>query len=196
MYVSKNFKIILICIWIFKKLLLLLLFFWLYNIVLVCIWILKSDYRFFYSVQFSSFTQLCLTFCDPMDCSTPGFPVHYQLPELAKTHVYWVGDAIQSSHPLLSPSPPVFNLSQHQGLFQWVSSSHQVAKVLGLQLQHQSFQLIFRTDFLKDFLVWSFCSSRDSQESSPTPQFTSISSSALSILYGPTHIHTWLLEKP
>ena len=76
--------------------------------------------------------------CDPMDCSTPGFPVHRQLPELAQTHVHQAGDAIQPSHPLLSPSPPAFNLSQHQGLFQGVSSSHQVVKVLELQFQHQS----------------------------------------------------------
>ena len=75
-----------------------------------------------------------------MDCSTPDFPVYHQLLELAQTHVHRVGGAIQPSHPLLSPSPPAFNLSQHQGLFQGVSSSHQVAKVLELQLQHQSFQ--------------------------------------------------------
>ena len=79
------------------------------------------------SVQFSSVTQLCLTLCDPMGCSMPGFPVHHQFPELTQTHVHRVGDAIQPSHPLLSPSPPAFNSSQHQGLFQWVSSSHQVA---------------------------------------------------------------------
>ena len=83
----------------------------------------------------------------PMDCSTPGFPVHPQLLEHTQTHVHWVGDAIQSSHPLSSPSP-AFSLSQHQGLFQWVSSSHPVAKVLEFQLQDQSFQWIFRTDFL------------------------------------------------
>ena len=94
-----------------------------------------------------SVTQLCPTLCDPMDCSTPGFPVHHQLPELAQTHVHRVGDAIQTSCPLSSSSPPAFNLSQHQGLFQWVSSSHQVAKVLEFQLQHQSFQWIFKTDF-------------------------------------------------
>ena len=92
--------------------------------------------------------QSCLTLCNPMDCSTPGFPVHHQLPELTQTHVHPVGDAIQPSHPLLSPSPPAFNLSQHQGLFQWVSSSHQVAKVLELQLHCQSFHWIFRTDFI------------------------------------------------
>ena len=83
-----------------------------------------------------------------MDYSTPGLPVHHQLRENAQTHVHWVSDTIQPSHPLLSPSPPAFNLSQHQGLFKWVSSSHQVAKELEFQLQHQSFQWIFRTDFL------------------------------------------------
>ena len=85
---------------------------------------------------------------DPTDCSTPGLPVHHQLPEFTQTHVHWVSDAIQPSRPLLSPSPPPLNLSQHQGLFTWLNSSHQVAKVLELQLQHQSFQSIFRTDFL------------------------------------------------
>ena len=130
--------------------------------------------------------QSCPTLCDPTDCSTPGFPVLHRLLELAQTHVHRVSDAIQPSYPLLSPSPPAFNLAQHQGLFQWVSSLYQVVKVLELQLQYQSFQWIFRTDFLEDWLVWSLCSLRDSQESSPTPQFKSISSSALSFLYGPT----------
>ena len=99
-----------------------------------------------FSVQFS--LQSCPTLCDPMDCSTPGLPVHHQLPELAQTHVDQVNDAIQPPHPLSSPSPPTFNLSQHQGLFHWVSSLHQVAKGLELQLQQQSFQWIFRIDFL------------------------------------------------
>ena len=99
-------------------------------------------------VQFSSAAQLCPTLCDPMNRSTPGFPVHHQLPEFTQTHVHWVGDAIQPSHPLSSPSPPAFNLSQHQGLFKWVSSSHEVAKALEFQLQHQSFQWTLRTDLL------------------------------------------------
>ena len=86
------------------------------------------------SVQFSSVTQSCPTLCDPMDCSTPGLPVHHQLLEFTQTHVHWVGDAIQPFHPLFSPSHPTFNVSQHQGLFQWVSSSHHVAKVLEFQL--------------------------------------------------------------
>ena len=141
------------------------------------------------SVQFSSVTQSCPTLCDPMDCSTPGFPVHHQLLKLTQTHVHWVTDAIQPSH-LHLPSLPSFNLSQHQGLFRRVSSSHQVAKVLEFQLQHQSFQWIFRTNFLQDELVGSPCSPRDSQESSPTPQFKSINSSVLSFLYDPTqHPH-------
>ena len=90
-------------------------------------------------LTFSSVAQSCLTLCDPMDCSTPSFPVHHKLSELAQHDVHPVGDAIQPSHPLLSPSLPAFNLSQHQGLLQWVSSLHQVAEVLELQLQHQFF---------------------------------------------------------
>ena len=108
-----------------------------------------------------------------MDCSSPGFPVHHQSLELIQTHVHWVSDAIQRSHPLLSPSIHAVNLSHHQGLFQWVSSSHQVAKVLEFQLPHQSFQWIFRTNFLLDWLVGSSCHPNDSQDSSPTPQFKS-----------------------
>ena len=96
----------------------------------------------------SSVAQLCLTLCDPMNNSTPVLPVHHQLPESTQTRVHWVGDAIQPSHPLSSPSPPALNLSQHQGLFNWVSSSHQVAKVLEFHLQHQSFQWTSKTDLL------------------------------------------------
>ena len=91
-------------------------------------------------LQFSSVAQLCLTLCDPMYCSMLGLPVHHQLLEFTQTHVQWVGDAIQPSHPLSSPSLLTFNLSQHQDLFKWFSSLHQVAKVLEFQLQHQSFQ--------------------------------------------------------
>ena len=130
----------------------------------------------------NSVTQLCPALCDPMDCSTPSFPVHHQLPEPTQTHVHWVSDAIQPPHPLLSPSSPALNLSQNQGLFQWVSSSHQVDKLLEFQLQHQSFQWIFRTNFLEEWLVWSLCHARDSQESFPTPQFKNINSSVLSFL--------------
>ena len=100
------------------------------------------------SVKFSSVTQLCPTLCDPMNRSTPGLPVHHQLPEFNQTHVHRVNDAIQPSHPLLSPSPPAPKPSQHQGLFQWVNSSHELAKVFKFQLQHQSFQWTPRTDLL------------------------------------------------
>ena len=109
---------------------------------------LPSEHREAQLIPLSSVAQSCLTLCDPMDCSTPGFPIHHQLLELTQTHVHWVGDAIQPSHLQSSPSPPTFNLSQHQGLFQSVSSSNQVARVVEFQLQHQSFQWIFRTDFL------------------------------------------------
>ena len=139
-----------------------------------------------FPVQFSSVAQLYLTVCDPMDWSMPDFPVHHQPPEPAQTHAHWIGDAIQPSHPLPSPSLPAFDLSQNLSLFHWVSSSHQVAKVFEFHLKHQSYQRIFRTDFLEDWLVWCPCSPRDSQESSPITQFRSISSLALSFLYGST----------
>ena len=111
---------------------------------------------------FSSVAQSCPIPCDLMDCSMPGFPVHHQLLKSTQIHVNHLGDAIQQSHPLSSSSPPVFSPSQQQGLFQWVGSSHQMAKALEVLLQHQSFQWIFRTDFLKDGLVGSPCSPRDS----------------------------------
>ena len=99
-------------------------------------------------LQFSSVAQLCPTLCDPMNCSTPGLPLHHQLPEFTQTHVHRVGDVIHPSHLLSSPSPPAPNPSQHQGLFQWVKSSHEVATVLEFQLQHPSFQWTARTDLL------------------------------------------------
>ena len=110
---------------------------------------------------FSSVAQACPTLCDPMNCSMPSLPVHHQLPEFTQIHVHQVGDAIQPSHPLSSPSPPAPNPSQHQGLFQWVNFSHEVAKVLGFQLQHQSFQ---RTPF---------CSLLEKCKSKPQWDFTS-----------------------
>ena len=134
--------------------------------------------------QFSSVPRLCPIHCDPMDCSIPGLPVHHQLLEFTQTHVHWVSDAIQPSHPLSSPSPPALNVSQHQGLFKWIGSSNQSAKVLDFQLQHQCFQWIFMTDW--DWLVWPPCCPRDSQESSPTPQFKSINSLVLNLLNGST----------
>ena len=105
-------------------------------------------------LQFNSVPQLCVTLCDSMDCSTSGFPIHRQLPELAQTHVHRVSDAIQPSRLLLSPSLPAFNLAQHQGLFQRVTSSHEVTKVLEFQLQLQYSGLIsFRKNWLDLFAV-------------------------------------------
>ena len=138
------------------------------------------------SVQFSSVAQLCPTLCDPMNRSTPGLPVHHHLPEFTQTPIHRVSDAIQPSHPLSSPSPPAPNPSQHQSLFQWVNSLREVAKVLEFWLQHHSLQRNPRADLLQNGLVGSPCSPRDSQESSPTPQFKSINSSALTFLHSPT----------
>ena len=145
--------------------------------------------------QFSSVTQSCMTLWDFMDCTTPGLPVHHQLQELAQTYVHRIGDVVQPSHPLSSPSPPVFNLSQHQCLFQWINSSHQVAKVLEVQPQHQSFQWIFRTD-----LRWTGWISLQSKGlsrvfSNTTVQKHQFFRTQLS-LKSNSHIHTWLLEKP
>ena len=139
------------------------IFYILYNSILYSIvntyvsyFILRFYVRYFINIfyQFSSVAQLCPPLCDLMDCSTPGFPVHHQLPELAQTPVHWVSDAIKPSHPLLSPFPPNFNLS-HQGLVYWVSSSYQVDKIVELQFQHQCFQWIYNTDFPQDRPVWS-----------------------------------------
>ena len=148
-------------------------------------WFKYTSYVLYNGVQFSSVTQSCSTLCNPMDYTTAGFPVLHQLPAPAQTHLHQVSDAIQPSHPLLSPSPPAFNLSQQQGLFQWVNSLYQMAKVLEFQLQYRSFQWIVRLISFRDWLVWSPCSPRDSQESSPTPQFENINSWVLSLCYGP-----------
>ena len=137
-------------------------------------------------IQFSSVAQSCPTLCNPMNCSTPGLLVHHQLREFTQTHVHRVSDAIQPSHPLSSPSPPAPNPSQHQSLFQCVNSLHEMANVLQFQLQHQSFQRTPRANLLQNGLVGSPCSPRDSQESSPTPQFKSSNSSVLSLLHSPT----------
>ena len=140
-----------------------------------------------------SVTQSGLTLWDPMNCSTPGLRVHQQLPELAQTHVR---DAIQPSHPLLSPSPPASNLSQHQDLFQWDSSLHQVAKVLELQLQHLSFQWIFRAYSFRmdwfDLLAVQGTLKSLLQHHSSKHQFFRAQLS----LWSNSQIHTWLLEKP
>ena len=138
------------------------------------------------SVQFSSVTWSCPTLCDPMNCSIPGLPVHHHLPELAQIHVHWVGDAIQPSHPLLPPSSPAFSLFQHQGLFKWVSSSHEVIKVLEFQLQHQFPMNIQDCSPLGWTGGISLQSKGLSRVFSDTTSFKSINSSVLSFLYSPT----------
>ena len=127
-----------------------------------------------------SFAQSCPTLFNTIDCSTPILSVPHHLPKFPQVHVHCIDDAIQLSYPL-TPSSSALNLSQQQGLFKWVSCSHQMTKILEFQLQHQSFQGVFRVDFPYDWLVWSLCCPRDSQESSPAPQFEAINSSMLCI---------------
>jgi len=146
------------------------------------------------SFLFSSVSQSCPTLCDPIACSTPGFPVHHQLPELTQTHVHQVSDAIQPSHPLSCSSPPAFNLSQHQGLFQWVSSSHQVVNVL--ELQHQSFNeyselISYKFDWFDLLAVQGTLKSLLQHHSSKASVLW-----CSAFLWSNSHIHTWLLEKP
>ena len=147
-----------------------------------------------FSVEFSSVAQSCPTLCDHMICSMPGLLSITNSQSLLK--LMSIESMMPSSHLilccpllLLPPIPPSISL------FQWVNSSHEVTKVLEFQLQHQSFQWTPRTDLLQNGLAGSPCSPRDSQESSPTPQFKSINSSALSFLQSNSHIHTWPLEK-
>ena len=121
-----------------------------------------------------------------MNHSTPRLPVHHQLPQFIQIHVHWVSDAIQPPHPLSSPSPPALDLSQQWGLFKWISSSHQVAKVLGAPAS--ALPMNIQDSFSLGCTRWSPCCPRDSQEFSPTPQFKSINSSALSFLHSPTLI--------
>ena len=142
-------------------------------------------------IQFIS-VQSCPTLCSPMNHSTPGLPVHHQFPESIQTHVHQVGDAIQPSHPLSSPSPPVLNLSQHQGLFKWVSSSHQVAKVLEFQLQHQSFQRNPRADLLQKTGWISLQSKGFSRVFNTTVQKHQFFGAQLSSQSN-SHIHIWPL---
>ena len=141
---------------------------------------------FLLSIQFSSVAQSCLTLCDPMNRSMPGLPVHHQLPEFTQTHIHRVGDAIQPSHPLSSPSPPAPNPSQHQGLFQWVNSSYEVAKVLGVSASASVLPMNTQDWSPLGWTGWSSCSPKDSQESSPIPQFKSTNFSTLSFLHSPT----------
>ena len=139
---------------------------------------------YFSSVQFSRSVMSDSLW--PHESQHSSLPVYHQLPEFTQTHVHWVSDAIQPSHPLSSPCPPAPSPSQHHSLFQWVNSLHEVAKVLEFQLQHHSFQRNPRADLLQNGLVGSPCSPKDSQESSPTPHFKSINSLALSLLHSPT----------
>ena len=140
-----------------------------------------------------SVTKSCPTLCDPLNCRTPVFAILHYLSEFAQTHVHWVIDAIQPSEPLSPPSPPALSLSQHQS-FKWVDCSHQVAKVLELQLQHQSFPWIFRVDFLLgltgfilDFFFFAvlYLSSGNTCPLLPTQQFWS--SSDLTVISSPAH---------
>ena len=132
-----------------------------------------------------------------MHWGTPGFPVHHQLLELTQTHAHWVGDAIQPSHPLSSPSPPAFNLSQHQDLFQWISSLHQVAKVLAFQLQHQSLPMNIQDWFPLGWTGWISLESKGLSRvfSNTTVQKHQFFSAQYSLWFH-SHIHIWLLEKP
>ena len=133
-------------------------------------------------VQFSSVAQSCPTLCDSMDCSTPGCPVHYQLPEFTQAHIHWVGDAIQPSHRLSS----CLQSFPASGSFQMSKFFASGGQSIGASASASVFVWLFRTDFLYDWLVWSPCNPRDSQESSPIPHFKSISSSAFSLLHGPS----------
>ena len=146
--------------------------------------------------QFSSVAQSCPTLSDPMDCSKLGFPVLHHLLEFVQISVHWVGDAIQPSHPLSSPSPPAFSLSQHQDLFQWVSSLHQVTKVLEFQLQHQSFQehpglISFRMDWLALLVVQGTLKSLLQHHSSKASILQYLAFFIIQL-----YIHTRQLEKP
>ena len=147
-------------------------------------------------VQFSSVSQSCPTLCNPTDCNMPGLPVHHQLPEFTQTYIHWVSDAIKPSQPLFSPSPPAFNLSQHQGLFKWISSSHQVAKVL--VLASVSVHPMNIQDWLP--LGWTGWISLQSKGlsrvfSNMTVQKHQFFGTQPS-LWSNSHIHTWLLKNP
>ena len=133
-----------------------------------------------------SVAQSCLTLCDPMDISMPGLPVPHHLLEFAQVHVHCIGDVVHPSHPLMPFSSSALNLSQNQGFFQWVSCSHHMIKILVLQLQHKSFQWIFRVDPPYDWLVWFLCSPRDFEESFSAPQFEGINSLAFCLPF------TWI----
>ena len=146
--------------------------------------------------QFSSVAQLCPTLCDPRDCSMPGLPVHHQLLELTQTHVHWAGDAIQPSHPLSSPSPPAFNLSQHQGLFKWVSSSHR-GQSIGVSASASVLPMNIQDWFPSGWTGWISLQSKGLSRvfSNTTVQKYQFFSGQPS-LWSNSYIHTWPLEKP
>ena len=147
-------------------------------------------YQFFHLMN-------CATLCDPMDCSTPGFPVHHQLLEPTQTHVHQVGDAIQPFHPLSSPSPPAFNLSQHQGLFQWVGSSYQGGQSIGISASASVLPMNFQDWFRLGWTGWISLQSKGYSRvfSNTTVEKHQFFGAQLS-LQSNSHIHTWLLEKP
>ena len=136
----------------------------------------------------------CPTLFYPMDCCSPGFPVLHSLPEFVQTHVHWVSEAILPSYPLSTPSPLAHNLSQHQGVFQWVSYSHQVAKVLEFQLQHQSFQWIIELIFFMTDWFNSLLSKGRWRVFSNTTIWKHQFFGAQPSLWSSSHICTWLLE--
>ena len=148
------------------------------------------------SVQISSITQSFPTLCDPMDCCMPGFRVLHHLPELVQAHFHWAGDAIQPSHPLSPSSPPAFNLSQHQGLFKWVSSLQQVAKVL-VSVSTSVLPMNIQNWFPLRWTDWISLQSKGLSRvfSNTTVQKHQFSGSHLSLLSN-SHLHIWLLEKP
>ena len=167
----------------------------------VCLFLLLLLYWSIVDLQFSQFSsvaQPCSTLCDPMDCNTPGLPVHHQLPEFTQTHVHWVSDAIQPSHPLSSLSPPAFNLSQHQGLFQWVSQFF----ASGGQSIGVSASASVLPGNTQDWspLGWTGWISLQSKGLSRVFSNTTVQKnqffSAQFSLWSNSYIHTWLLEKP
>ena len=147
---------------------------------------MAASVRISFPFQFSSVTQSCPTLCDPMNLSTPGLPVHHHLPEFTQTHVHRVGDAIQPSHPLSSPSTSSPSRSQHQSLFQWVNSFAWGGQSTGVSALASFLPKNSQNWSPLGWTGGSPCSPRDSQESSPTPQFKSINSSTLSFLHSPT----------
>ena len=149
------------------------------------------------SVQFSSVAQSCMTLCDLMNRSMPGLPIHHQLLESTQTHVHWVSDAVQPSYPLSSPSPPAFNLSQHQGLFQWVSSSLSGGQSIGVSASGSVLPINIQGWFPLRLTGWISLQSKGLSRvfSNTTVQKHQFFGAQLS-LWSNSHIHIWLLEKP